>query len=127
MNFMMDLADISPAARTVVYFLSYLGGLLDGLRIILASLVRMAWAIVWPVAAPVVGRIWPEFSASALGQERDPWCSVNYSRHWAAKQDPFTVRHRGVDLYVISWRGWGVDIFTSARVGRLLSRWVPSA
>ncbi len=126
MNFTMDLKDISFAARAVVYFLAYLGGLLDGLRILLASLIRMAWEITWPVAHRVVYRVWPEFDASALGQERNPWCAVSYSSYWASKKDPFEVQRSDVDLYVITWRGWQVDLFTSARVDRLISRWVPS-
>lgn len=123
MLFTFDLKDLPLLARVAVYVLLYLEGIYAGLRDILSSLVRMAWGITWPVARLV----WPEFRVRTWDQERDPWCEVSYCRHWASKQSPLVLHRSGVDLYVLTWKEWQINIFTSARVDRLISRWVPSA
>lgn len=123
MLFSFNPKDLPLLARVAAYVFIYLEGILAGLSGILSSLVRMAWTITWPL----VGLIWPGLKARTEDHESDPWCEVSYHRCWPSKESPFALRRIGVDLYVITWRGWQVNIFTSASVDRLISRWVPSA
>jgi hypothetical protein len=124
MLFTMNLKDISFSARVVIYVSFYLWGIFSGLHSILCSLVRMTWEITWPVMGPVVRRIWPEFEGLEVDQEWLPWCEVAYCSHWASQPGPFEMVRMSADLYVITWRGWRVDLFTSPRVDRALSYWV---
>lgn len=126
MNFALDLNAISFTARAIVCLLAYIDGIFSGLHNLLSSLARLVWEITWPVTNPLAARIWPNFRGFAVDQEGTPWCEVSHSKHGSNQPNPFEMVRMGVDLYVITWRGWHVSVFTSPRVDALLSRWVAS-
>lgn len=126
MNFHYDPKDLSLLARVVIYVLLYLEGALSGLRAIVSSLVRMAWEITWPVTAPLVRRIWPEFGWYREDREWLPWCAAYFYSGNSGRGYPFEICRRSADCYVITWDGWLIEIFTSDFADKLLRRWVPT-